>query len=155
MQQFAVATLVIDALPETTKARELQADFPPGVVWLAYYVSQRTGTKHAVPLDWNEVDGVVNLDRTRTLDALYGRFYAHLHTLPADARELPEYYAHRLASTRVLEDGPGGEKVARYVESGPDHFAHAENYCLVAALAPAPPAPGLVYDDSLRVQIGY
>ena len=33
-------------------------------------------------------------------------------------------------------DGPGGEKVAIYVEGGSDHLAHAENYCTIASKSP-------------------
>jgi len=135
MKRLHVRRCIVDALPETTKARELQATFGQGVVWLAYYVTQRTGTKAREPAQWDEVNGVVNLDRTRTMDQMLGRFYDQTSTLPAHAREIREYYAQMMAPVRVLEDGPGGERVARYVESGPDHLAHAENYCMVASLA--------------------
>src|SRR4030067_311094 len=49
MRDYNVGHAVIDALPETRKARELQEDFPPHVVWLAYYVGQKTGTKRTLP----------------------------------------------------------------------------------------------------------
>lgn len=133
--RYGVTRAVIDALPETTKARELQAAFP-GVVWLAYYNTQRVGSKLVEPYDWDWKNGVVTMDRTRTLDALFARFVAGSHTLPADARSVPDYYEHLKAPVRVLEDGPGGTRVAIYIESGADHFAHSENYCLAAAGAP-------------------
>lgn len=136
LRAYNVAALVVDALPETTKARELQAAFASGTVWLAYYVAQRAGRKQADPVGWDEANGVVNLDRTRTLDATLGRFYAQQATLPAHIRTVADYYDHLRALVRVLAEGPGGEKVARYVESGPDHFGHAENYCYVAAHVP-------------------
>ena len=47
--------------------------------------------------------------------------------------DIPDYYDHLKAQVRVLEDGPGGKKVARYVASGPDHLGQAENYCTVAS----------------------
>jgi hypothetical protein len=126
---------VIDALPETRKAREFQDDFGPGVVWLAYYVAQKTGTKAEDPVQWRDDDGVVNLDRTRTLDQTYSRFYEGENTLPGHARDVRDYYDQIKAPVRRLEDGPQGKKVAVYVESAPDHLAHAENYCMVASLA--------------------
>jgi len=135
MQRFNVGALVIDALPETTKARELQAEFPPGKVWLAYYTSQSIGSKRAEPVQWDRKEGVVNLDRTRTLDDTLGRFFEGTNTLPANARALADYYAHLKATVRVLEDGPGGQKVARYIASEDDHLAHAENYCTAAGEA--------------------
>ena len=83
---------------------------------------------------------MVNLDRTRTLDRTLSRFYDGLNTLPAYARNLKDYYAHLTAPVRVLETGRDGQQVARYVESGPDHLAHAENYCTAAMHAPQPAA---------------
>jgi hypothetical protein len=127
IQRFGVTTLVVDALPETTKARELQATFP-GLVWLAYYVTQKTGTKRADACQWDDKEGVVNLDRTRTLDEMLDGLLGGRLTLPANAREIRDYYTQLTALVRVVENG-----VASYVESGPDHLAHAENYCAVAA----------------------
>lgn len=146
MRRYNVRTMVIDALPETTKARELQADFE-GRVWLAYYVNQRVGSKKEDPIQLDEDEGVVNLDRTRTLDDMMAGVMDAAHdlgglTLPANARELPSYYDQMKAPVRVKEEGPHGEKVARYINTGGDegdHFAHAENYCNVATQLPAPP----------------
>jgi hypothetical protein len=135
-RRFHVHRLVVDALPETTKARELQGALPEGVVWLAYYVSQRIGSKRAEPVQWDRDNGVVNLDRTRTLDQTLSRFYEGENTLPGDARGIAGYYAHLCGPVRVLEDGPGGERVARYVCAGADHLLHAENYAMVAGEAP-------------------
>jgi hypothetical protein len=130
-----VGRTVIDALPETTKAREFQATLPKGQVWLAYYVNQALGTKKSEPATWDDANGVVNLDRTRTLDLTYSRFSDGSNTLPADARDLRDYYSHLQAPVRVIEAGPGGVQVAAYVEASADHLAHAENYCTVASLA--------------------
>lgn len=149
LKQHRVRTTVIDAMPETTKAREFQAEQPKGSVWLAYYVNQAAGTKRQAPAAWDEKEGVVNLDRTRTLDAMFGRFYERTATLPANAREIRDYYAHLKASVRVIEERPGGQQVAQYVESGPDHFAHAENYCHVAENAPRRPA-GIVVQAAAK-----
>jgi hypothetical protein len=139
MRRFNVRTLVIDALPETTKAREFQAQFAPGVVWLAYYSS--SDSKRAEAAAWDEANGVVNLDRTRSLDATFSRFYEGLNTLPAHARAIKDFYAHLKAPVRTLETRRNGITVAIYVEASADHLAHAENYCLVARSAPRPAAP--------------
>lgn len=136
MRQYNVRRAVVDAMPETTKAREFQQRFAPGVVWLAYYVNQKTGTKAEEPAQWDEEKRVVNLDRTRTLDQTYARFYDMVNSLPGHAQAVRDYYAHMKAPVRILEDGPHGQKVAVYVESGPDHLAHAENYCMTASLTP-------------------
>ncbi len=140
LRRFKVRTLVIDALPETTKAREFQAQFKPGVVWLAYYAGGDEGSKRSEPAQWDEPNGIVNLDRTRSLDATFSRFYEGLNTLPANARNIKDFYVHLKAPVRTLETKRNGITVARYVETGPDHLAHAENYCLAARSAPRPGA---------------
>lgn len=140
MKKFKVKRAVVDALPETKKAREFQASFPPGVVWLAYY--QDAITKRSESLAWNEDEGVVNMDRTWSLDEMYARFYEGFNILPANARDIPDYYDHLTAPVRVLEEKKMGHKVARYVEARADHLAHAENYCRAAMFAPATKAVG-------------
>lgn len=142
MERYGVKTCVVDALPETRKAREFQETHKRGKVWLAYYTGQgqKGGTKKESPIHWDEKERVVNLDRTRTLDATLGLFALAArgepgNTLPANARDIRDYYAHLRAPERRLEDGPDGNQVAVYVESGPDHYAHAENYCYVASEA--------------------
>ena len=139
MRKFGVATVVIDALPETTKARELQAMFRPGVVWLAYYTQHKKQVEYAI---WDAEDLSVSIDRTRSLDAMFGRLYAGKATLPGHARDVRDYYKHLKAPVKVVKDG-----VAVYIETGPDHLAHAENYCMIAGsfLADAPRPPEVVY----------
>jgi hypothetical protein len=136
VKMFNVERVVIDALPETRKAREFQANHRPGLVWLAYYVAQKTGTRKADPAQWDADNGVVNLDRTRTMDSTMARFVEGENTLPGYARDVRDYYNHLKAEVRILEDGPGGEKVAVFRENGADHLAHAENYCTVASWQP-------------------
>ncbi len=136
-QQYHAGAVVIDALPETTKAREFQTGYKGGKVWLAYYVGQKTGTKNEDPRAWNWDEGVVNLDRTRTLDEMTAAFTAQSSTLPGHARDVRDYYAQMKAPVRVVERSGNGTPVALYVEgTNPDHFAHAENYCHVAMHAP-------------------
>lgn len=130
--RFNVRLCVIDALPETTMVQEFQARHW-GRCFRAYYVGQRAGTKKDNPMQWDEAEGVVNLDRTRTLDRMFGRFYAKRSTLPADAQSVTDYYDHMQHLVRVLVPGVGGQKVAQYQGAGADHFAHAENYENVAA----------------------
>lgn len=148
VKQYNVERGVIDALPETRMARGLQEDFAPkmskngarvpdfehGRLWLAYYVVQKTGSKNAEQAVWDKDKGVVNIDRTRSMDATFARFYDQENTLPGDARDIPDYYAHLKAPVRTVEKDASGQPWARYVESSPDHFAHAENYCAVASM---------------------
>lgn len=124
MRKYNVVTVVIDALPETTKARELQAMFKPGVVWLAYYTLHKKQVEYTL---WNADDMTVALDRTRALDAMCARMYGKIATLPAHARDVPDYYRQLKSPVRTVKDGE-----AVYIETGPDHLAHAETYCMIA-----------------------
>lgn len=151
LEQFNVRACVIDALPETTKARELQAAFPRLRVWLSYYASADVGTKKEMLGVWDAKDGTVNVDRTRALDATFAAFYEAANsnpqegkpldgkpssTLTKNARDIREYYAQLKAPQRIVRTDAKGQQVAVYVETDADHFAHAENYCTVARECP-------------------
>ena len=127
INEYKVASCVIDARPETTKVRELQASFRKGVIWLADY----TELADESPVKWDKERGRVLIDRTRLLDATYSRFRLQQNTLPANGRGLRDYYAQLQAPTRME---PDGRNRIHYVEDGPDHYAHAENYATAASL---------------------
>lgn len=151
MKRFNVKRAVLDAAPETHKAREFQAQFPRGVVWLAYYLDN---SKYEESIIFNEGEAVVNMDRTRSLDEMYGRFYDGLNTLPANARDIKDFYDQVCAPVRVLEEQRNGHLVARYVESSADHLAHAENYCMAAMVAPQLATTGTSRSVSLESVFG-
>jgi len=138
IRQYRPQRVVIDALPETRMARALQAEFPDGLVWLAYYTE---GSKDEAATRFDGRNGTVLVDRTRSLDATLEGFSEVMqsNTLPAAARGISggDYYRHLTALTRVVEQsGRGNMDVARYVAETADHYAHAENYCWVATQAP-------------------
>lgn len=140
MDEHKVLACVVDALPETRAARSFQKQFS-GKVWLAYYGRQKRGSKELKEALWDSQDGTVDADRTRTLDATYVLFILAArgedgNTLPANIRKTPDYFAHLRSPMRQLIKDAAGEEVAVYTESGADHYAHAENYCHIASLAP-------------------
>lgn len=140
LQQFNVRACVVDALPETRAARGMQMKLPRGRVWLAFYDDGAAAKKEQIGV-WDPKEGKVSVDRTRSLDATFALFYDAANgkegnTLPANARELRDYYAHLKAPKRILREDSKKSQVAAYIESGPDHYAHAENYCLVASTCP-------------------
>lgn len=134
IERYEPRIVVIDALPETRNVRQLQSDFRRGQVWLAYYVGQKEGNKKSKIAEWNRKEGRVLIDRTRALDETVARFFDSVNTLPANAKSIPNYYDQMSSSVRVLESRQDGSQVARWVESGADHYFHAENYCTVASL---------------------
>lgn len=126
-------TVVIDALPETSKAREFQDRYPRNMVWISYYVNQVVGNKREQFAIFDIKERKVNVDRTRSLDATFAGFYGMTSTLPAHARNIEDYYDHLRASIRVLQEDNSGQEVAKYIETGSDHFCHAENYATIAS----------------------
>ena len=138
IREYRPRRVVVDAMPETRMARALQADFPEGLVWLAYYTEE---SKDERPARFDARNGTVTLDRTRALDATLAGFSEAVqeNTLPAAARAIGggDYYRHLTALVRVVEEraGRAGTAVARYVAPGADHYAHAEAYCWAATQA--------------------
>lgn len=127
--------IVIDALPETTKSRELQKAYPRNMVWIAYYPNQPVGSKKEEMMDWNPIERTVLIDRTRMLDATFAGFYGRVSTLPAHSRNIRDYYKHMRASIRTTKKSGASEvEVATFVHTGADHYAHAELYCLAASM---------------------
>lgn len=131
-QFYQPQTTVIDALPETKAARDLQAKLSTATnrIFLAYYNEE---SKEPEPYKWNADAGTVLIDRTRAIDATFARFIDGENTLPANALDVANYYAQMKAPVRVVEKAASGKDIARYVESTPDHYAHAENYCAAAS----------------------
>lgn len=125
--------IVIDAGPETTKARELQDLYPRNMVWLAYYPNFAQGSKKEDSAVWNPRERTVLLDRTRIMDETFAGFYGMVSTLPLNARSIRDYYKQMTTSIRVTDTDNSGALVTRYREVGADHFAHAEVYAHAAS----------------------
>lgn len=135
MMRWRVKRAVIDAQPESRKARELQAKFDRGLVWLAYYKDGEDRRKDIMV--WDENEGSVTAARTPVIDAMMAGLIGGESTLPIDARHIPDYYEQLCAPIRTIESKPGGVQVSRYVHTRPDHFAHSEVYVHMAAQIPA------------------
>lgn len=150
IRRFHPRRVVIDALPETRMARQLQADFPSGQVWLAYYSGD---SKEERPVRFDATNGTVLLDRTRSLDATLAGFSGadQENTLPANARDIGagDYYQQITGMIRVV-DPRAIQAAARYVATGADHYAHAENYCWAASQVAATPRLGVAIGRGAR-----
>jgi hypothetical protein len=70
------------------------------------------------------------VDRTSWLDATLGRYKTQRILLPRDVSR--EYREHIKSLVRTYEKDSTGNPVARYVETGADHYAHAQNYAEIA-----------------------
>ena len=137
-QRHHVRGALIDAHPEQRLAIDFakNSPFDAGV---ALY--SRTDPDH--DSRWENGVRVERLNRTQALDELFELVQRGDLELPADARRaggrvrggIGEYYREMMALSRVLEQNAMGNWVAKYTDNGkPDHFAHAELYCMRAAI---------------------
>jgi len=138
LRRYGARNVIIDALPETKKAREFQATARDMQVYLAYYDTQRRGSKRADAVRADSEQGTVTMDRTRTLDGVLAALREGLLSLPGHARAIANYYDHLTSLVRQLVTGSDGVQYAQYAQVGPDHLAHAENYCYAAMGLPWP-----------------
>lgn len=130
---YKVETIVIDALPETRSARDFQALMPDKMVFLCYYGDE---VKRSQPVEWKWKDGFVHVDRSWTLDITTGRFFdGATNTLPAHIFEVRDYASQLKNLIRTTEvRQKDGNEVVRYIQGGPDHYGHAENYATIAGM---------------------
>jgi len=140
MREWQVLACVIDADPWPMEARRFAKRFP-GYVWLCRY--RRGVTAKEISITDDE-DGapLATVDRTNWLSASLGRFRQPRRIiLPRDVSH--EYQEHLKAPVRTYEREKkdtkkdqqaksGGNVVATFVSTGPDHFAHARTYAEIA-----------------------
>lgn len=122
-----VERCVIDALPETRKAREF-AERWQGKVFLNFYVETQKGATK-----WNEDDMIVQENRTESMDASHSMFYEKVNVLPARGPEVEEFAEHcSNVAKKLMTDDETGSKRYVWIKIGDDHFRHADNYATIA-----------------------
>jgi hypothetical protein len=154
MSAYDVGCCVVDALPETRKAREFAAKFP-GRVWLCWY-GMGARTPEAA---WDDEAGEVTVHRTMAMDAVLTRVQERGLLLPKNAATVEPrnprtgaslYLEQMTAPVRTVERRTGGQEVAVWIapEGRADHFFHAETYDELAHrwLEAAPTPPPAKYD---------
>ncbi|HMP03165.1 MAG TPA: phage terminase large subunit family protein [Gemmatales bacterium] len=125
IDRFQLEAFVIDAQPETHAARELALRHPAG--FLCYYGGE------GCELNVNPVSRILRVPRTESLDALFALWRRGQIWLPTEAPD--ELRLHLQSLVRLYRVGRHGQVRAEYLDAGgPDHFAHALNYCHLAAL---------------------
>ncbi len=121
MAAYSVQHCGIDAMPETTKAKEFARQFPGKVTLIRYLGPQSLGPKE----HWEDGVRVLSVPRTEAIDEALGRIISGEEAV---ASNLPDdFFAHLKAMTRQIVD-QGGNEYAAWVETGPDHYAHALTY---------------------------
>ena len=126
LYRYNVRSGIIDANPERRKALELCQRFP-GLMRMCFYGNGVTGRN----LNIHSADQhAVTVDRTSWLDATMLRYKAQRISLPVDTSL--EFKEHMKAPVRIYKKDSDGNPVGAYVNSKPDHFAHASNYAEIA-----------------------
>jgi hypothetical protein len=130
--------LVIDAHPETTKAKELAKKFK-GHIWLGL---EKDKTDHTEMTKFDDRKQEVSINRTMAFDQYIWDFERGKYILPKNARELGEhmpkkpysgFYAHHFEMVRVPTELPDGRNVVRWVKTrNKDHWHHSGMFSLIA-----------------------
>lgn len=129
MKVYNIIMCVIDGLPETRESKKFAKRFS-GRVFLAYYPNMEKDTYFKK--DKRDDVGVVNINRTLSLDYMFDDFFMQKISLPKDIVLVEDFYTQMLSLTRIMEKDKSGNQVARYIDKDADHYAHARNYCRVA-----------------------
>lgn len=129
MAAFDVRAVVIDGLPNTHAARAF-ANRWPGRVWLSYYGNSKGRA------NWGrdpEGTPIVNVNRTEALDSWRDAYKLGRRRIPRVEDEMTDFVRQMTNILRSTEEDPvTGQKTARWVKRGPDHYAHADSYAEVA-----------------------
>lgn len=130
--KYRVDVCVIDALPETRKAKEFrqrQRDDGDCTVWLCeYHKTPRVG-REAFGLKLARREGVVTVDRTQLLDAAMDDIVHGRNLLPGDVGLVLGFSEQMCAPKRkITEKG----HVVWDEGADPDHYRHADAYERVA-----------------------
>ena len=124
MERYRVRMAAIDHLPEHRLARRFAENFAGRVYLVSYSTHQRE------PFVVDDEQRRASVLRTEALDATLEQIRAQRNLLPLD---LPQgYVEHLQAPVRFIEQNDLGRMIVAYRSTGPDDFAHAEAYDLVA-----------------------
>jgi hypothetical protein len=134
MAEWQVLYAVMDADPELNAARGFCRKFEGYAATCRYRFVKEA--REIVVAGKDTGAPMLTVDRTYWLDAALGRFKTRRIILPRDISE--EFRSHVKNLTRTYEREKDNKKdkeagvVAMYVNTGPDHFAHALTYAEIA-----------------------
>ena len=130
MREWQILACVIDADPQINEARRFARKFH-GYVWLCRYRRGQTGKEISVSEE-DSGSPIATVDRTNWLSATLGRFKTKPPRIILPRDLTLEYREHLKSLVRTYEKDDTGNPVATFIETGPDHFAHALNYAEIA-----------------------
>jgi hypothetical protein len=125
--RFNVKSAVIDALPETRKARKFQ-QVEPYKVYLCYYDSNQFGHR------WDEGNFIIHSNRTELLDTTHELVQKPgTLILPRRNAELEEFALEMSNAVKILQEDKDGGRSYKYRATGADHYRHSLGYCWLAS----------------------
>jgi hypothetical protein len=133
IELYGVQACVIDAQPETRKAKELRDYFINNggcSVWLCRFHPQARVGKDAFGLKMEYVEHVVTVDRTQLLDTTMDEFRNNTRRMPSDFATIPGLSEQLKAPSRVFD-----HEANRFVwreGNDADHYRLADAYSRVA-----------------------
>lgn len=130
MDRYQVISCVIDALPNKHSARKFAMQYP-GRVWLCYYNDNQKERIKWVE-DREKKEYRVTVQRTETLDSMADRVVRHQIILPKITQTIDNYIRQMCNIAKERIEKPDGTIVWRYLAVGPDHYAQATNYGMIA-----------------------
>lgn len=134
LESYRVRAVVIDAFPETRKAKELQkACRRKGIdFWLCAFKSGEGKEAKIMTKDADE--RIVKIDRTYAVDCATADFREGCNRLPVNGLSLLDgfYKESMKANKRQLVDTPSGGKSWRWSKEANDHARFADVYDMIA-----------------------
>ena len=132
IKDFCVQVMVIDAAPETRKAKEIRDHYAGSdvIVWLCRFHPQARIGRDAFGLKMEHVEHVVTVDRTQLLDCTFDEIRSGSHTLPVDYSTISGLSDQMKAPVRKLN--VDSQRFVWEEGNDPDHYRFADAYARVA-----------------------
>ena len=133
IRRYKVNVCVIDAMPETRKAKELRDLFTASgeaQVWLCTFAPtvRVEGHRYGLRLNWR--DRGVQVDRTQIFDVTFDEIKEDARSFPNDAFSVLGWREQMRAPIRVLDESK--QRIVWTEGSSPDHFRLSDVYDRVA-----------------------
>lgn len=129
IEWFGVVKAVIDAGPDFSIALNVIDNAFYGVAWGNYYARSIGAALSNIKMD--EGQQIVTSLRTGTLDHTVKEVNSG-KVLFCKCAEEPLMIEHFTSVKRIVRQDASGKDTAYWVSSGPDHYAHALNYLMIA-----------------------
>jgi hypothetical protein len=136
MRDYNVNLCVIDGTPNQHSARDFSKRFP-GRVYLCYYQDTQKGAYAWNDPSENTTDRgfhwEVKVNRTEAIDDMYDEVIRRTVSLPKETSEVTTFVEQLCSLAKVYEEDDDGAVVkAFWKRLGPDHYAHANTYSMIA-----------------------